>query len=366
MKVRCVEYRQLPLRCLLMAAVIVLPFLTKAQMQAQEDAIHVDVTAADSAAATFSASNFRYHITTANTPAGRTALASRNLGTPFTPVKASTRTVSPALTPATILAVPPPGFYGEDLVNLGGKFVTTAKSHPIFVNTASCGTVATCWGNPVGFLTDLSNSTFIHLTDQYLGVTTANRYPPSTFVSTTVGLFVSNVVGQNEILTMVHAAAKTLGTGYGQIYHVFLPKGVDTCFDLTSICYSPDNPASFVFCAYHGSVTFTDIGHVLFSVLPYANVAGCQSAPPNPNSMLIDSTNSLLSHELIETITDPDGDAWISDSSPAAAGFEIGDLCQSFTNLSGQALDPTLNLNGKNYELQLEYSNKYHACAGAP
>jgi hypothetical protein len=67
---------------------------------------------------------------------------------------------------------------------------------------------------------------FIHLTDQYVGTTANNRYPPSTPATATVPLFVSNVVGQNDILAIVHTAAKALGTGYGHVYHVFLPKGV--------------------------------------------------------------------------------------------------------------------------------------------
>jgi hypothetical protein len=219
----------------------------------------------------------------------------------------------------------------------------------------------------VRFLSDLSNSTFIHLTDQYVGTTANNRYPPSTPATATVPLFVSNVVGQNDILAIVHTAAKALGTGYGHVYHVFLPKGVDTCFDLTNICYSPDNPASWVFCAYHGSVTFGDIGHVLLSVEPYQNVPGCQAAPPNPNGILADSTNSVLSHELIEAITDPDpGSGWVAAKSLIVNGAEIGDLCEPLGNSSGQFLDPTLTLNGRKYELQLEYGNNYHACTPAP
>src|SRR5437879_13671020 len=98
MKVCCVKHRQLlPLGGLLMAALVALPFLLTAEMQAQEDTMRLEVTAADAAAATYTASNFHYHITAANTPAGRAALASRNLGTPFTPVKASNRGVRPAL-----------------------------------------------------------------------------------------------------------------------------------------------------------------------------------------------------------------------------------------------------------------------------
>ena len=49
--------------------------------------------------------------------------------------------------------------------------VTAAESHAIYLNCAS-----TCWGNPVGFLTDLGENKFIHLADQYLNETTNNRY----------------------------------------------------------------------------------------------------------------------------------------------------------------------------------------------
>jgi hypothetical protein len=355
--------RNLPSRWLLMTALIVVPFLATAEMRAQEDEIRLDVSAADRVAATYSVSHFRYHILPSNTQVGRAALAARNFGTPIT--SGITRSTTLA---TTVPSVPAPGFYGEDLVYFGGAKLMSTKSNPVYVNEASCGgTVALCWGNPAQFLTDLSNSMFIHLTDQYVGTTTNNRYPASTSATATVQLLVSNVVGQDEILAIVHTAAKALGTGYGHIYHVFLPKGVDTCFDLTSVCYSPDNPPSFSFCAYHGSVTYGDIGHVLFSVEPYQNVPGCQAAPPNPNGMLADSTNSVLSHELIETITDPDpGSGWVSNKSLIVAGAEIGDLCEPLGNSSGQFLDPTLTLNGKKYELQLEYGNNYHACTPGP
>jgi hypothetical protein len=324
-----------------------------------QDEIRLDVSAADQVAATYNVSNFRYHIFPADTSAGKAAMAVHNFGTP---IAGHANAVTPS-----ILSVPAPGFYGEDLVYFGGARLATTKSNPVYVNMSSCGGVAACWGNPVRFLSDLSNSTFIHLTDQYVGTTANNRYPPSTSATATVPLFVSNVVGQNDILAIVHTAAKALGTGYGHIYHVFLPKGVDTCFDLTNICYSPDNPASWVFCAYHGSVTFGDIGHVLLSVEPYQNVPGCQAAPPNPNGILADSTNSVLSHELIEAITDPDpGSGWVAAKSLIVNGAEIGDLCEPLGNSSGQFLDPTLTLNGRKYELQLEYGNNYHACTPAP
>jgi hypothetical protein len=76
---------------------------------------------------------------------------------------------------------------------------------------------------------------------------------------------------------------------------------------------------------------------------------------------LIDSTDDVLSHETFETITDPDIDAWLNDLSLDLYGAEIGDECQDFD--FGYGL---VSLNGKNYEIQPEYSNSQHGCAYSP
>jgi hypothetical protein len=107
---------------------------------------------------------------------------------------------------------------------------------------------------------------------------------------------------------------------------------------------------------------FNDIGHILYTVEPYQNVMGCQVASPSPNGAVVDSTASVLSHEVFETITDPDFDGWWSDHSLTEWGAEIGDICAPVTNFYGQFLDSTFIVGGKNYKLQLEYSNKFHGC----
>jgi hypothetical protein len=317
-----------------------------------QDSEDTAINVSSAAKAGYSYSNFRYHILPANNAGGTTALSAGRLGT----------AVSNLQMQAALATVPSPGFYPSDLDYFGGPVATNLLSHPIYINASSCGGVANCWGNPEQFLNDLGMSTFIHVTDQY--TKTSGRYRLGQHVFASMMMF-TNTVGQSELLGAVHDAAAALGTpsGYGNEFHVFLPKGVDTCFDQTSICYSPDNPASFVFCAYHGSITFSDIGHVLFSVEPYQNVKGCQAGPPNPHSILVDSTNSVLSHELIETITDPDGNAWVANQSLIASGAEIGDLCERGVPNKPFFDDPILLLNGRKYQLQLEYSNRFHACS---
>lgn len=255
----------------------------------------------------------------------------------------------------SIPGVPAPGYYPVDLSNPGnGTVVVSGESNPVYVNCA-----ATCWGNPLTFLDHLDDSTFMHITDQYVGSTANDRYKEGRSSSITFPVFAA--LTDNDILQLAHTAAKAHGTGYGHIYHIFLPQGVDVCFTGTAICYSPDNPATFVFCAYHGSVTFNDIGHVLFSVEPFQDVPGCSIAQPSPNGSLIDSTSSTLAHELIETITDPDGTAWISLGSLAAFGQEIGDLCVNPFGVEAVSV-----LDGHSYEIQQMYSNKFHACANVP
>ena len=299
----------------------------------------------DQAAATSAAPNSVYRILPAATPAAKKL--SRNL---LTNKKLTAKA-----------ALPQAGFYPADLSYHGGPVVTNAE-HDLVYFDCPAGP-ATWWGNPAVFLKDLNHSVFIHLTDQYVGTSANLRYPVGGAVAINQSLQ-TNVLGQNEILSIVHAGATKLSVqnSYSNILHVFLPRGVDTCFDLTSICYSPDNPSSFFFCAYHGAVWFNDIGHILFTVEPYQNVPGCQVATPTPNGDLVDSTASVLSHETFETITDPDLNAWWSQASLIEWGAEIGDICEPIVNSGSQFLDPVFLINGKNYKIQLEYSNKFHAC----
>ena len=129
-----------------------------------------------------------------------------------------------------------------------------------------------------------------------------------------------------------------------------------------------DMPHSFAFCAYHNSVDFKEIGHVLYSVEPYQNVGGCSVRPGTPNGQLIDSTNNSLSHETTETITDPDGTAWINSTLVVLNGAEIGDECSFFIFIGPNPyFDPSnVILNDTPYAIPPEYDNSRHACTTGP
>lgn len=250
--------------------------------------------------------------------------------------------------------VPAPGFYPADISNpKHGRVLRAVQSNNVYVNCA-----ASCWGNPSTFLARLAVSTFIHVTDEYVGATGNNRYTVG--AATSINTALPAKLSSNNILQLVHTAARAHGSGYDHVYHVFLRNGVDVCTS-ANVCYSPDNTAMFVFCAYHGSVDFQDIGHVLYSVEPYQNVKGCSVAQPSPNGPVVDSTSSTLSHELIETITDPDGNAWFAQNSLIEYGAEIADICENPFGKYG-----AFSISGKSYAIQPEYSNRYHACATTP
>lgn len=282
------------------------------------------------------------------------------------------RQVLPARGEASAAVVPSPlgpSFYPADVVRRSATGVTivSAQAHNLYVNCSPPG--ETCWGDPETFLDDFGQSDFIHLLDQYVGVTAPNRYSLANTVFTVNNLAISP--GANgvptllkaDILALVHRLATQVGgSGYGHIYHVFLPKGVDTCSDdKATQCYSPETPATFVFCGYHSVANFPDLGNVYFTVEAFQNVSGCAvpATPPSPNGQLADSTNSTLSHEVFEIITDPDLNTGFRTAFPQLVNDqEIGDLCHD--------ISVPLTLNGFAYQVQLEYSNTFHACAAEP
>ncbi|HEV2715369.1 MAG TPA: hypothetical protein VGU64_08915, partial [Terriglobales bacterium] len=96
-----------------------------------------------------------------------------------------------------------------------------------------------------------------------------------------------------------------------------------------------------------------------YTVEPFQNVLGCQvpfSSPTPPNGQLADSTNNSLSHEFFETVTDPD--VFTGFRATNTSFGEIGDVCVGAVAVFA--------LNGHDYEIQLEYSDTYHACASTP
>ena len=270
--------------------------------------------------------------------------------------------MNPAVNPQDIPVVPPPGFYPADVSNpFGGSTLDNFVTHNIFVNplNPAPGIYAQSPTGPTlsdsdKFLTSLYGSSFIHLMDQYTGdpasVRTVGQGGVITFNTYRTTYY------DQELAILVHAAARTFGGGKGQLLNLFFRQGTDICStfggSLTNIaCYSPDNFSTFVFCAFHDTIDFADLGTVVYSIEPYENTPGCRVPQGSPNGRAIDSMANVLSHEVFEAISDPLLDSWFNNFS----GGEIVDLC------AGRVANT--NLNGSVYQIQAEYSNQYHACA---
>lgn len=329
---------------------------------AQSPTRPIAVTGADTAAAAEAKTSVK-QIFTANTPVGLAA------------GKGKIALQGPPTVPFPEVRKRWPG----ELSYLGGQTVGEAEFHAIYIlNSPTPGgsgctpaTIAACWGNPERFLKNLGLSDFIRITDQYVQRNERNRY---TLGGNAEVYFTSlpHTLTDADMLAVVHLVASALNyqTGYHGIFHVFIPPGTDECFDSTyTQCYSPDNPSSFAFCGYHSSADFTDIGHVLYSVEPSQDVNGCSVPPGGPQGQLADSTNNVLSHESFETITDPDGTAWLNVSDNALYGSEIADECSFivFPTPTSVFFNPSIVwLNGVKYAAQPEYNNDGHACMVAP
>ena len=266
--------------------------------------------------------------------------------------------------------------YPGDLTYQGGSYVQSAQFHAIYlfnsiVNGAPGCTpynVVACWSTPETFLANYGKSDFVHITDQYVQTTANGRYTVGGNGGVYYPAGAPHILTDLDIQAIVHLAATFYGypTGYNGVFHVFLPPGTDECFDSTySVCYSPDIPSTFYFCAYHGSAVFSDIGETIYSVEPSQNVNGCSVPPGSPNGQLADSTYNVLSHETTELITDPDGNAWWNAQDNGLYGQEIGDECAFlvFSGPAGVYFNPSVfKMSGVKYAIQPEYSNIGHAC----
>jgi hypothetical protein len=155
--------------------------------------------------------------------------------------------------------------------------------------------------------------------------------------------------------------ANHLPTGMDQIYMLVTPQGLGSCRTDGSRCLFTD------YCAFH-SWSVPSGGHagdastLLWSDIPYT-AGRCRASWPRPNGSTADTVISSLSHEHIETLTDPLETAWHDNSSPIN---EVGDPCASFQGhyLNGSALGSAYDtlINGHRYNIQGEWSNADGSC----
>ena len=155
---------------------------------------------------------------------------------------------------------------------------------------------------------------------------------------------------QNEAVKAINQNGWTKGIG-SQVF-VFLAKGQNQCQSSGTCSFS-------TYCAYHG--VFNSGGAaVLYASMPYAgtNLSACgtQGAASPNNDQDADAELSITSHELMETVTDPQLNAWYD-----VTGSEIGDKC-AYDYGSTAANGSNITMNGHPYILQREFSNAALGC----
>ena len=150
-------------------------------------------------------------------------------------------------------------------------------------------------------------------------------------------------------------SAHSLPRGMNNLYFLFTPPNVGSCFDNTSQTCAFD-----YYCGYHSDFV-TGSGTVLYANHPYiSGVSACDSGE-NPTGTTGDATINVVSHEHNEIDTDPLGNAWYDEVS----GDEIADKCGfDFGSPLGTASGGLYNqlINGAQYYLQQEWSNSDSAC----
>ena len=130
-------------------------------------------------------------------------------------------------------------------------------------------------------------------------------------------------------------------------------------FVLTSADVNETSGFCTVYCGYHtrASLSGADIKYSFVGNLDRCG-SGCEWQNPSPNgNVAADSMANVMSHELTETLTDPDpGSGWFRNDT----SHEVGDLCNfnfgtTFRVSNGSQANITLN--GRNYLIQQLYEN---------
>jgi hypothetical protein len=160
-------------------------------------------------------------------------------------------------------------------------------------------------------------------------------------------------VGDDDIradLPAAIAAGQLPAPSADTIYMVHVPQGQTVTYQGYASCS--------VFCGYHDAVPYAG-RNVYFAVLPDISACGgCAVA-----SSVFASQMAVASHELVETVTDPEAAYWTATLPGAPLGWfdanrnqEIADICE------GAPPQPFTGLDGYGYVAAQQWSNHANMC----
>jgi hypothetical protein len=187
----------------------------------------------------------------------------------------------------------------------------------------------------------------------------ADAYPPSGCAYSGLGVCLTDAQLRTEIQHVV--SARGLPTGPNVEYLLFLPYQVGQCFDGASTqCFAYGSTANSVYCGYHSYIG-GGATQIVFAAMPF--LYGAVGCDPNAafklgyaNGSSIDSEVGILSHEIIETMTDVNINAWYGSGGNAD---EIGDKCAYNYNGTAYGSASGLPTNGLGYYNQVAAGDQY-------
>ncbi len=209
------------------------------------------------------------------------------------------------------------------------------------------------WGNPADFPPDMHDGIddFFHTLNGTPYLALANQYLFGTSANVRFG-------GNVYDYSAPPATDPLTSTIVDEIYNVLTAQGVKPDPTALYAVYTSNFPPQNVYCAFHDLAPGPDgtVIHVMF--MPNSeNLSACWVQPPelscNNKSNGLQAAANATAHELMESITDPNIDAWVN----IPAGYnEIGDPC-------GFTYKRCVNLSdGSKWQLQEIWSNRVSAC----
>ncbi|HEY7171772.1 MAG TPA: hypothetical protein VH417_13065 [Vicinamibacterales bacterium] len=190
------------------------------------------------------------------------------------------------------------------------------------------------------FVRDLSYTPYYGIASQY-NDSAAKINPTLAFGGTwldTTNPLPSAALASEDLLAEVNRAKAANGwtSDANSYFQIYTPAGVASTFSGICGLHYFANPA---------------FGQIIFPQ------PGCFPAAPYPNDAVVDAAINISAHEILETVTDPQGNAWFFQNS----GGEIGDLCAwMFGTRAGDGSNVIMN--GHPYVVQMEWSNAISGC----
>ena len=227
----------------------------------------------------------------------------------------------------------------------GGAVEITNHNYAIYWDAANKTTPVspTYHGLIERFFADVGGSALFNTTTEYYsgsGATKQTIKNVSTFggAATITKNFPSGGVTDADLQQVVRDAVAANGWSVGVGNEVF-------------VYTAPGGETVSSYCAYHSYITIGS-ATMQYADEPYGGQSGC-TVPSSPNhDQAADSIINTTSHELWETITDPNtGDGWT-----ALSGDEGSDEC-NFMFGSTDAFGGDVRMNGHSYMVQSEWRN---------